>query len=185
MPESRAGVLILVVGPSGAGKDTLIDHVRRTLADENVSVARRIVTRAATPDEPHDTLDPEAFEAAAARGEFALRWHAHGLDYAIPAAIDRQLARGDTVICNVSRGAVAALRARYERTSVIYVDAPLALRQARIAGRRRVGEAPERARRSQTFEPSDADHVVVNDRSLEEACLAFEAAVRVSMAKRS
>jgi ribose 1,5-bisphosphokinase len=181
LPEDGQGCLVLVVGPSGAGKDSLNEHARHALAAEGVTVARRIVTRPSTPDEPHDTLDPSGFAEAAKRGAFALQWQAHGLAYALPASIDRQLARGETVLCNVSRAVVADLRARYPRTFVIYVDAPLAIRQARIAGRRRRGEEPERAGRNQAFLPSDADRIVRNDADLHDACRAFEDAVREGM----
>lgn len=172
---------MLVVGPSGAGKDTLIDHARRVLEPENVHVARRIVTRPATADEAHDTLDAAAFEAAAQAGAFAAHWHAHGLAYGLPSSIDAQLARGETVLCNVSRGVVPDLRSRYVRTFVIYVDAPLAVRQARITGRRRPGEEPARAGRVQTFRPADADRVVTNDASLDLAYQRFEDAVRCAI----
>ena len=180
MPD--AGVLILVVGPSGAGKDTLIDHARRSLVHRGVGVARRVVTRPSSDAEPHETLDAEAFRQAAARGEFAICWQAHGLDYAIPIAIEARLARGEMIICNVSRGVVAALRARYARSFVIYVDAPLTVRQARVAGRKRAGEGAERVRREQRFTPDQADCTIDNGGDLAAACLAFEAAVLAATA---
>ena len=181
MPEGQRGRLVLVVGPSGAGKDTLIAHAARVLAGEGVTVARRIVTRPATRDEAHDTLDPVAFADASARGAFAVHWTAHNLAYALPAGIDRQLARGETVLCNVSRSVVADMRARYPRTFVIYVDASLATRQARIAGRQRPGEEPVRASREHALGPALADRVVQNDAGLDAACGAFEDAVRAAM----
>ena len=114
------GALVLVVGPSGAGKDTLISYARARLAGrDDVCFARRIVTRAADATlEDHDTLSPEAFAERAARGDFALHWRAHGLCYALPACVDEALAAGRTVVANVSRGAVEARLSRA-------VEAPL------------------------------------------------------------
>ena len=54
----RNGVFVAVVGPSGAGKDTLIAHVRERLGDgEHVEFARRVITRTSDgATEDHDTL---------------------------------------------------------------------------------------------------------------------------------
>ena len=41
-------------------------------------------------------------------GDFAFWWEAHGLKYALPAAIDDDIRAGRTVVCNVSRGIVTA-----------------------------------------------------------------------------
>jgi len=52
MPDSCAplrgrGTLVLVVGPSGAGKDSVIGALRQRLAgDDRVAFARRVITRA-------------------------------------------------------------------------------------------------------------------------------------------
>lgn len=177
----RDGVLILVVGPSGAGKDTLIDHARAALAGKPIAFARRIVTRPSSDSEPHDTLEPTAFLLAAQSGAFAFQWQAHGLDYAIPIGIESRLAAGEAVVCNVSRGVVADLRSRYARVHVIYVDAPLATRLARIAGRRRPGETSVRGLREPRLLPDAADVVVDNGGHIEEACRTFVDAVMAAV----
>ena len=110
------GRLVLVVGPSGAGKDTLIAGSKASLAgNPSVVFPRRVVTRSSSPAEDHDTLDPAAFDAAAAHGDFGFWWEAHGLKYGIPQAIDGDLAAGRTAVCNVSRMIIADARARYAR----------------------------------------------------------------------
>ncbi len=59
------GRLILVVGPSGAGKDTIIDGAKEACAGNPAIVfPRRVVTRAVSATEDHDTLDDAAFDRA-------------------------------------------------------------------------------------------------------------------------
>lgn len=41
------GRLVYLMGPSGAGKDSLIDAARNELQRHNVHVARRVITRSA------------------------------------------------------------------------------------------------------------------------------------------
>ena len=98
------GRLVLVVGPSGAGKDTLIQGARESCAnDPSVVFPKRVVTRPSSSAEDHDTMSDAAFTAAVADGAFALWWGAHGNQYGIPASIDADIRAGKTVVCNVSR----------------------------------------------------------------------------------
>ena len=93
------GRLILVVGASGVGKDTLIVGARAACAAEpSVVFPRRVVTRAATAAEDHDSISEEAFRRAAAAGDFALWWEAHGLCYGIPSTITDDIRAGRRVV---------------------------------------------------------------------------------------
>jgi ribose 1,5-bisphosphokinase len=142
-PRIGPGALVLVVGPSGAGKDTLIGMARARCAPEaqnaRIVFPRRIVTRPASAAEDHDSVTPAQFELAVARGAYAFWWEAHGLKYALPVALDAELRAGRTVVCNVSRAIVAELRARYARVIVVLVTAPKEMLLARLAGRGREG----------------------------------------------
>jgi ribose 1,5-bisphosphokinase len=141
------GALVVVVGPSGAGKDTLIAMARTLCADEpGIVFPRRIVTRPPSSAEGHDSVAPSAFDAAIGQGAYAFWWEAHGLKYALSAAIDAELRRGKTVVCNVSRAVVSALRERYARLTVVLVTAPRDVLLARLAarGRESGGDVAER-----------------------------------------
>ncbi len=73
------GRLVLVVGPSGAGKDTLLRLARAACADDHdIVFPRRIVTRASSADEDNIAVSPDEFRRARERGEFAVHWEAHG-----------------------------------------------------------------------------------------------------------
>jgi ribose 1,5-bisphosphokinase len=132
------GRLILIVGPSGAGKDTLITLARNACRnDPNVVFPRRVVTRAASRHEDHDTLSPEQFEAAARAGAFALHWSAHGLRYGIPIVIDEGIGHDRTIVCNVSRTIINHARTRYAVVVPVLVTAPEDVLASRLAARGR------------------------------------------------
>jgi ribose 1,5-bisphosphokinase len=136
------GRVVLVVGPSGAGKDTLLRLVRERLAgDDRFFFPRRIVTRPADASEDHATLSCREFEERLQHGAFALHWQAHDHWYGIPAETDLAAQAGKTVVFNASRQVVPAARRRYAAAAVIVVDAPVEVRGARLAGRNR--ESPE------------------------------------------
>jgi ribose 1,5-bisphosphokinase len=152
------GRLLLVVGPSGAGKDTLIAGARTACArDANVVFPRRVVTRPPSPAEDHDALGADAFAQELARGAFALWWEAYGNRYAIPASIDLDIDRGRTAVCNVSRTIIKEARRRYSRVTVVLVTAPESVLQARLAHRERASDGDIGRRLARSGELSGGD----------------------------
>jgi ribose 1,5-bisphosphokinase len=132
------GRLVLVVGPSGAGKDTLIGLARAVLAgDGNVVFPRRLVTRQASPSEDNEYSAPEAFQLALSRGDLAVHWEAHGHCYGLPGSIVDDIRAGRTVVVNVSRTMVEAMRGTYANVVVVAVTAPLEVLAERLAARSR------------------------------------------------
>ena len=133
------GTFVAVVGPSGAGKDTILAEARRRLADEPaVRFARRVVTREAQADaEDHDTLDEAGFARAEAGGAFCLTWRAHGLAYGIPAEHLSDCRRGATVVANVSRRSLADAARAFGGIEVVEITAEPRLLAERIAARGR------------------------------------------------
>lgn len=134
---ARGGAFVAVVGPSGAGKDSLIALARDRLAGDGRFVfARRIVTREADPDlEDHECLDAEAFRAQAEAGQFCVHWEAHGLSYALPRTLLDE--PGQVIVANVSRRALADIARRFRALSVIEVTAPPEILLQRILARGR------------------------------------------------
>ncbi|MBN9530202.1 MAG: phosphonate metabolism protein/1,5-bisphosphokinase (PRPP-forming) PhnN [Alphaproteobacteria bacterium] len=171
--------LILVVGPSGAGKDSLIEGARTRLPD--VHFARRVVTRPAQAGaEVHDTLDRDDFERQEACGAFMLSWRAHGLAYGVPASLGRIRADGTAVVVNASRAVVGDARKRLAPVGVVVVTAPDDVLAARLAarGRERAEDIRERLKRATAVMPAGADvRTVVNDGDLEAGISAFVAAL--------
>ena len=132
------GRLVLVVGPSGAGKDTLIGLARAACAgDVHMVFPRRVVTREATAFEDNAQVSFEAFREARNNGEFAVHWEAHGHGYALPRAIDDELRAGRTVVANASRTVIEATRGAYADVMVVSITAPADVLSQRLAARAR------------------------------------------------
>lgn len=157
------GRLVLVVGPSGAGKDTLLDLARAALAgDDRAVFVRRVVTREASTFENNDQVTPDDFQAAKARGAFAVDWAAHGLSYALPRGIDDDIRAGCTVVANISRTVIPALRAAYANLVVVSITAPPEVLAARLAARRRASDGPLGDRLKRSVETAGADVSINN-----------------------
>ncbi len=136
------GTLILVVGPSGAGKDTLLTLARSRLPPhERLLYARRLVTRPTADDEDHDSLTEQEFAQALASSTFALAWRAHGLGYALGPEVKTHLRQGHTVVANGSRATLAHASRDFSSLRVVLVTAPPDVLSHRLAARAR--EHPE------------------------------------------
>ncbi|HEX3505228.1 MAG TPA: phosphonate metabolism protein/1,5-bisphosphokinase (PRPP-forming) PhnN [Xanthobacteraceae bacterium] len=160
------GRLVLVVGPSGAGKDTLLKGARAACAyDPAVVFSRRVVTRPKSDAEDHDSMDAAAFAHAASEGAFALWWQAHGNGYGIPSTIDQDIRAGRTVVCNVSRTVVDAARQRYGFVTVVEITAPAQVLLSRLASRQRTsdGDVAQRLERSAQVEQLFSPDIVIRN----------------------
>ena len=160
------GTLVLVVGPSGVGKDSLIAHVRGALAGDGDSVPPPGSTPRAAGDaaEAHAPLDEARLGGMVAPGAFALHWRAHGLGYGIPASIAGDLAAGRHVVANVSRAVIPDARRRFPPVRVVSVTAPAALLAERLANRgRESGEGIESRLDRAALYAVDGPGVVVLD----------------------
>ncbi|MBU2738905.1 PhnN protein [Acidithiobacillus concretivorus] len=116
-------LLVLVVGPSGAGKDSVIRGAEATLKnDPRFYFARRMVTRNA-PQAGEINIGAEAFRQRAESGYFAKTWNAHQLSYGLPwSELQPQNAAVQIIIANVSRTVLNELLAEYGG-HVLYITA--------------------------------------------------------------
>lgn len=160
------GRVVLVVGPSGVGKDTLINLVRVNCAgNTEVIFPVRTVTRPSSAHEDNRAVTPDAFAQEQASGAFVVAWQAHGHAYGISRQIDAELSAGRTAVLNVSRTVVASLRARYDDVVVVQIAAPANLVAARLAARARSsdGDLAVRLAREDTISDISPDIIIQND----------------------
>ncbi|RRV16406.1 phosphonate metabolism protein/1,5-bisphosphokinase (PRPP-forming) PhnN [Pseudomonas saudiphocaensis] len=166
------GRLIYLVGPSGSGKDSLLDAARERLTERGVCIARRVITRSAEAvGEEAEAVSFEEFERLEASGAFAMSWRANGLAYGIPTQIDHWLDEGNDVVVNGSRAYLSQARLRYPELLAILLNVrPEVLRQRLLARNRETAEQIEqRLARNARFENAASDlHLLDNSGELEQ-----------------
>ncbi len=168
----------MVVGPSGAGKDSILRYAQaRFMGDARFIFPRRVITRKAdTVAEDHDSLDAGSFDALSRQGAFALQWEAHGLKYGVRRDIDDQLRRGNIVIINVSRTIVPDTVRRYSGVVIAEISAAPEILLARITARGRETLSDTDARIQRSLPPLPAmpcTYRICNEGDLEDAGQAF------------
>jgi ribose 1,5-bisphosphokinase len=174
------GTLVLVVGPSGAGKDSIIAGAAARLREraEFVFIRRTITRPHDAGGEPHVAVSATEFAAQRDAGAFLLHWRAHGLDYGIPATVVADRAAGRTVIANVSRSVIGEARATLAPVRIVQIVAPAPVLAARLAlrGRESVTDIQLRMTRDAAEVPAGADvTAIANDGALDRAVDTFVA----------
>jgi ribose 1,5-bisphosphokinase len=174
------GRIFAVVGPSGAGKDTLIEAARRERPD--LHVVRRVITRPAEAGgEPYEGVTEEEFLRRKADGGFILDWEAHGLRYGIPMHVETAMSEGRDVIFNGSRAMLGAAWEAFPGLTVIHVTASVPVLAERLAQRGRESRddiARRLTRASYEIPYGIGVRVVENNGPLDEAVAAFLGALQ-------
>ncbi|MDY7564274.1 phosphonate metabolism protein/1,5-bisphosphokinase (PRPP-forming) PhnN [Pseudomonas sp. RTC3] len=149
-----AGRLIYLIGPSGSGKDSLLDAAREPLADQGCRIVRRVITRSAEAvGEAAQAVSIEQFMAMQDEGAFALSWQANGLHYGIPKEIDEWLEAGLDVLVNGSRAYLPQVHQRYPRllALLLTVDQAVLRQRLQARGRESLPEIEARLARNADF----------------------------------
>jgi len=172
------GIFFFVVGPSGAGKDSLIEGARAHLGETGRYVfARRTITRpTGAPGEDHNGVTEDQFRSSVSAGEFLITWEAHGLSYGLSTDLLTALSNGRNVIANGSRKMIRELAGLVPRLVVVEVTASVDVLAARILARGRETALQARARVMRQVEPLPVDIETLrvnNDGTVEQGITRF------------
>ena len=164
-----SGSFFFIVGPSGAGKDSLIDGARHKLDPTQFIFATRTITRPAdSGGEAHQACTQSEFAQLEQQGKFLITWQAHNLSYGLPSTVLEALAAGQHVIANGSRALVAQLNERVPNLVVVEIGAPAEILAQRLAQRGRESADDVAKRLARKTEPyPEGTHVlrVINDQT--------------------
>ncbi|MCZ0814112.1 MAG: phosphonate metabolism protein/1,5-bisphosphokinase (PRPP-forming) PhnN [Pseudomonadota bacterium] len=140
-----SGRLIGVVGPSGVGKDTVMEGLVARCT--GLGLVRRVITRPGyAVGEAFDDVSDVEFERRVQAGDFTLHWGAHGLRYGVPRETEARLAGGEDLLVNLSRAVLGEAQARFRGFTTLHLTAPREVLAGRLAARGRESRADIEAR---------------------------------------
>ncbi len=165
--------VFLIIGNSGAGKDTIIDEVHRKFPSHytKLQVPKRVITRQSSDTEKSESVDTETFYKLRESGEFILEWESYEQFYRIRREVQAWLDAGHPVLLNVSRNVVQTAREKFPDMRVFFIRVPLNVTADRIIerGRESYKEVLNRVVRAQEHQDyEEADFIVDNVGNLEE-----------------
>lgn len=169
------GTLFYVIGPSGSGKDSLMNYARQQVAGEQaVLFAHRYITRPMDAGgENHVELTVAEFQTRRSLGLFALDWQSHQNDYGIGIELVQWLNAGANVVVNGSRAYLPTATERFPALRVVLIEvSPDVLRQRLTdRGRETPNEIEQRIQHSRQLAPVAYPNLIVlnNDAPLAES----------------
>lgn len=177
--------LIYIIGPSGAGKDSLLNSLRQEMADMTalsdmtdktnpppLYFAKRTITRSHDQsNEDHEAVDTSNFESLMNSNAFAMHWFANGLHYGVRHQELAPMSEGTWVMVNGSRAYLEEAKRRFPELTVLLITAPIEVLRKRLLSRGRENEQAIEARlsRSQDVALGPQDLCVSNGGSLAES----------------
>ncbi len=125
--DTDDGLLLIISGPSGAGKTTITRGVERKVGDSvfSVSYTTRAKTSAETEGVDYHFTSDEQFNAMKGRGEFLETAGVYGKQYGTPKApVAEQLRRGRLMILEIDVQGAIAVKAQVPDAFAIFVLPP-------------------------------------------------------------
>ncbi len=167
---NKSGRLIAVVGPSGVGKDSVIDGVLHALPD--LRHVKRTITRApGLGGEDHHAVSEETFKFEQEQGAYCLHWQAHGYSYGIPTDVLVDTEQGQEFIANLSRSVLIEAATKFPELVVIQLTASTTVLASRLSARGRESEEVIAARLARSTFPMPQGlivHRISNEGPLED-----------------
>jgi guanylate kinase len=172
--EGAPGALLVIIsGPSGVGKDTIIEALRRRPREHDYHFVVTCTTRAARPGEADGVsylfLSPERFHELKAAGELLEATNVHGNWYGTPRSqVTQALAAGRDVILKIDVQGAQTIKKRIPDAVLIFVVPPsleTLFQRLKARATESVDELELRQRNAavELARQDDYDHVVRNE----------------------
>ena len=166
-------LLVIISGPSGVGKDTIIEALRRRPREHDYHFVVTYTTRAARPGEidgiSYHFLSPERFHELKAAGELLEATNVHGNWYGTPRSqVTQALAAGRDVILKIDVQGAQTIKKRIPDAVLIFVVPPsleTLFQRLKARATESVDELELRQRNAavELARQDDYDHVVRNE----------------------
>jgi ribose 1,5-bisphosphokinase len=169
--------LIYTMGPSGAGKDSLLAWLKTKLHPQApIHFARRTIDRPAQPGgELHESVDASTFQHLRDQGTFSMHWAANGLQYGVRHTELDGLRRDQWVMVNGSRAYLPHALLQFPGLTVLHITARAEVLRSRLLARQRENSAmvESRVQRAIAYEtpPECRMLEIYNETSLDAAGL--------------
>lgn len=185
--DDVSGYFFAVVGPSGAGKDSLMDGAKLVLPKHQYVFAKRVVTRpAGQVGEDYESCPEATFIEREQQGEFLVTWQAHGFRYGLKKSLQEQQQAGIHVLANCSRAAITRLATKVHNLVVLEIWAKPEVLAERLKhrGRETTQEIALRlAREGQVIPDTIKTIRISNNARLQDAIDAFVVAIKRTVAQ--
>lgn len=126
--------LVYVVGPSGAGKDSLLGWLKERLPSHlPIHWSRRTITRASgVGGENHESVDANEFERMLTKDDLGMHWFANGLHYGIRHSELEWLQKNHWVFVNGSRAHLPLAAQKFPGMVILHITASEAVLRERL-----------------------------------------------------
>lgn len=172
MSDSACGFLLILSGPSGSGKDTVIDEIVKH--DDKTIVSISMTTRAPRHNEVDGVnyyfVTKEQFEEKIANDEM-LEWAKYGDNYygTPKAPVFKWIEEGKTVILKIEVQGADKIRAKYSEVRTMFLMPPsMHILKERLISRQTESDEEVRQRieiaKGEIARANDYDYIIVNNR---------------------
>ena len=171
MSEVRKGMLLVISGPSGTGKGTLIERLMKE--DPTLVFSVSATTRAPRPGEidgvHYHFVTNERYDELVAENAFVEYANVHGNRYGtLRSEVYERLERGENVVLDIDvQGALNVIASEKETVSIFILPPSMQELRSRLTGRgTETEEAVERRLHNAVWEISQKDkyqYKVIND----------------------